>query len=173
MQSLKELIMEDTLFDWSMIGYQTANKEENLFKQLAINLCGRNYDEIENHVRDFFNKLQKDKNVTKVPNLPGRGPKGKFAIGIFTGDDADHGGPYVHLFFKYNRRVLEIYQSTLALKRGAKWPGYNWIGRGGNVNYWADCQEILSIDENSHLIDEMKEFAVNIGTIEEWIKTFN
>ena len=52
-------------------------------------------------------------------------------------------------------------------------PFTDWESRGGALDIWAQCQIILSIDEDSPLVDEMEEFAYNSGLLEPWIKSFN
>ena len=170
MKDLKELLLEYTgVSNWSTGSvWNTAGKDENLFKKLAIGLQDRNYDKVKDSFQKFCDELQKHKDVTVASRRPGSSPKGKFAIGLIINDDED----YIALKLKFDRRVKYVSQDRKSCERGMA-PFTDWESRGSALDIWAQCQIILSIDEDSPLVDQMEEFAYNSGLLEPWIKSFN
>lgn len=170
MKNLKEMLLEYVgVSNWSTGSvWNTAGKDENLFKKLAVDLQDRNYDKVKDSVQKFCDELQKHKDVKIASRRPGSSPKGKFAIGLIINDDED----YIALKLKFDRRVKYVSQDRKSCERGMA-PFTDWESRGSAVDTWAQCQIILSIDEDSPLVDEMEEFAYNSGLLEPWIKSFN
>ena len=168
MKNLKEMLLEYVgVSKWSTGStWDTAGKDENLFKKLAMGLQDRNYDKVKDSVQKFCDELQKHKDVTVASRRPGSSPKGKFAIGVAV-NDTD-----ITLKLKFDRRVKYVSQDRKSCERGMA-PFTGWESRGGALDIWAQCQIILSIDEDSPLVDEMEEFAYNSGILGQWVKSFN
>ena len=78
----------------------------------------------------------------------------------------------ITLKLKFDRRVKTVVQSRKSCETGTP-PFSDWESRGGAVDVWAQCQIILSINEDSPLVDEMEEFAYNSGILGQWVKSFN
>lgn len=170
MKNLKEILLEYVgVSKWSTGStWDTAGKDSNAFKKLAISLQDRNYDRVKDSLQEFCDELQKHKDVTIASRRPGSSPKGKFAIGLIINDDED----YIALKLKFDRRVKYVSQDRKSCERGMA-PFTDWESRGGALDIWAQCQIILSIDEDSPLVDEMEEFAYNSGILGQWAKSFN
>ena len=175
MKNLKEMLLEYVgVSNWtSRLTWDTAGKEENLFKKLAIGLTESNFDKVKDSVQKFCDELQKHKDVKPALRRAGSSPKGKFAVGIKINDDADEYKDYVMIDIKLDRRVRNVFHNRAACKKGSKHPFCDWERRGMAVDIWADYSIILSIDEDSPLVDEMEEFVYNSGILEYWVKSFN
>lgn len=174
MKDLKELLLEYTgVSNWtSRSTWNTVGKDENLFKKLAIGLQDRNYDKVKDSFQKFCDELQKRKDVTVASRRIGSSPNGKFAIGLIIVDTGDEYKDCVALKLKFDKRVLHVSQGRKSCEMGMT-PFSDWESRGKALDIWAHCPIILSIDEDSPLIDEMEEFAYNSGLLEPWIKSFN
>ena len=72
MKDLKELLLEYTgVSNWSTGStWDTAGKDENLFKKLAICLQDRNYDKVKDSFQKFCDELQKHKDVKIASRRP-------------------------------------------------------------------------------------------------------
>ena len=168
MQNLKDLMRESIGVDnWSTDStWNTRSKDKNEFKKLALGLCSRDFDKVKDSIQKFADELQKNNDVTQVSRRPGYSPKGKFVIGTNIADDR------ICIYLKFNRRTLLVIHSRRACEKGAT-PFSDWNRRGSAIDIWADCQPILSIDENSPIVDEMEEFAYHSGILNHWVKSFD
>ena len=164
MQNLKDLMRESIGVDnWSTGStWDTRHKDENEFKKLALGLCGRDFDKVKDSIQKFVDEILRDDGVTQVSRRPGYSPKGKFAIGVCIQEDG------ITINLKFNRRVLIVSHLRRACEKGAV-PFSDWAHRGSAIDIWADCQSILSIDENSPIVVEMEEFAYHSRILSHWI----
>lgn len=167
MKSLKDLLHESIgVNNWSTGStWNTRDKDENEFKKLALGLCCRDFDKVKDSTQKFVNEISKDNGVSQISTRKGYSPKGKYSIGISIQEDE------VAIKLKFDRKVLIVSQHRRACENGAS-PFSDWVRRGSAADIWADCTTILSIDENSPIVDEIEEFAYHSGVLCTWVKSF-
>lgn len=129
MKNLKEMLLEYMgVSNWSSRSvWNTAGKDENLFKKLAMGLQDRNYDKVKDSFQKFCDELQKHKDVTIASRRPGSSPKGKFAIGVAF-NDTD-----ITLKLKFDRRVKTVVQSRKFCEAGTP-PFSDWESKIGRAH---------------------------------------
>lgn len=145
--------------------WTTAEIDANIFKKLAVGLCDNNMIKVKDAASNFFKELEKNTDAKQITRHVGENPKGKFAIGINIGDDE------VCLLLKLDKKVKVVCKNQKQCSKG--WgPFSDWASRRDAVNAWGDYEFFFIIDESSHLVDEMEEFAYNSGIMQDWIKSF-
>ena len=167
MKSLKNLLHESVgVNNWSTgSAWNTRSKDKNEFKKLALGLCGRDFDKAKDSTQKFADEILKENGVSQITARKGYSPKSKFAIGICIREDG------ITIKLKFNRRVLIVTQHRRASEDGVQ-PFSDWSRRGTAIDIWANCSTILSVDEDSPIVDEMEEFAYHSGILGAWIKSF-
>ena len=167
MKDLKTMIVEYIgVGAWATnSSWTTAGIDANIFKKLAVGLCDNNMDKVKDAASNFFKELEKNTDTKLITRRVGENPKGKFAIGINIGDDE------VSLLLKLDKKLKVVGKDQRACSKG--WgPFSDWAPRRSAVNSWGSYECFFIIDESSHLVDEMEEFAYNSGIMQDWIKSF-